>query len=1315
MRRFTVLALSFTMLVSLLDALPGGALSQASQAKSAPAPKATGSDAGSSPLFIENAGQWPEAARFQVWGGGTTMWLAEDAIWMTVVERSNVGTLECFGPEEENAERENEQRRGANIRLSFPGANPHPRLEPFDRRETHVSYFIGSDPEGWRPDVPVWGGVRYVDLYPGLDLVVSPRDGQWEWRFEGDRAGTDALRLVIEGANAIQMGSSAGRSGSAGEVRITTAASEFGLPLPAADFPIQVEGLAADGGRTPFQIMSVPASSAAVNRVAVPQDYPPALLYSTFLGAFSSEVGTGIAVDDAGNAYLTGYTFSSTFPTTLGSFDVSFNGSTDGFVVKMNSAGSGLLYGSFLGGSAADEGKDIAIDIAGNAYVVGNTRSADFPTVPGVLDTSYNGGDGDAFIVKLNTTGTSLVYGTFLGGSSSDQSRGLTIDSSGSAYVVGSTKSTDFPTTSGSFDASYNGGDSDIFVAKLNTTGAHLIYGTFLGGSSADDGYGVVLDDAGNAYVVGSTMSINFPTTPTAFDTNHNGDKDVAVVKLNASGSVLLYGTFLGGSYADAGYDISLDGAGNAYVTGQTVSRTFPTTPGAFDTDCASTPAAFVAKLNAAGSNLLYGTFMCGSSIQQGYSIAVDRVGNAYVSGVTTSSDFPTTWGAFDTSYTGRYGDAFVIKLNTAGTTLLYGTFLGGSDGENGYGIAIDNAGNAYVTGTTSSSDFPTTSGAFDTSFNNSSNYSDAFVSKLSMQNGIPPTPTLTPSLTPIRTSTPSGAGYLPLHPWPDGKLRPYEPDPQDQVITRNTWTYQLEGDITSDIYRFSFPLWIVTGAYPGGSRACFSFALILQQAGTSTVLASNPSYCFDGQSGPMVRTEDWFNETIVGVDPNAKAGDQLKLSIEHAFDWNALGAGIKYGSAHVEIPIGPGLIRTPTPTVTPTPTATPTGPWLNWADPASPLWAGSQSRQIAVDHGNLAVPVDLIATLDGPAVFEDGAATFRQHLTGPNGRARLGVKSAPGAVPGSTFTLRVTVGGLSLERGGTTVVESYLPLVLKNYDPSSIATPTVTPVPSVTLTKTPTPGATMTTIATLTPTSTPSPTTTLVTTIEPTYTATGTPTRTPTRTPTITPTSTITLTPSAPTNTRTQTSTATSTRTSTPTATLTSVAPTNTRTRTPTPTATATRTPTNTPTRTPTATPTSVSGPKPGFWKDNFNPGRIEFMVTADRAYVHSFAVYVAVTNCGNYKITRTTDVPISGSSFSASGAFSFNGTFTNDSMCSGTWRLIDYYLPGCGYLNVDPVPYGAQWQHAAAQAEDDAAGGPYFRITAVTQAAHGVLGRWQ
>ncbi|MFB3897894.1 MAG: SBBP repeat-containing protein, partial [bacterium] len=459
------------------------------------------------------------------------------------------------------------------------------------------------------------------------------------------------------------------------------------------------------------------------------------LVYSTFLGGNSSDGGYGIAVDASGNAYITGSTYSNDFPTTFGAWDTSsqdtsFSG--DVFICKLNPTGTGLVYSTYLGGTGSEVAFEIAVDTSGNAYITGVTNSSEFPITFGAWDTSINSPD-DVFVAKLNPNGTSLVYSTFLGGNSYDYLPKIALDDSGNAYITGVTASTDFPTTIGAWDTNLDGYD-DVFVTELNSTGTGLIYSTYLGGSSNDIAWGNAIDTSGNIYITGETDSNDFPTTFGAWDTSLSGPKNAFVTKLNPSGTALVYSTYLGGNNYDEAFDIVIDAAGYAYITGNANSPDFPTTFGAWDTCTNGYEDIFVTKLNPTGTNLVYSTFLGGNDMDIAYKIAVDSTGNAYITGFTESPDFPTTLNAWDTTYHRSvlfHRDIFVSKLNRTGTGLDYSTYLGGSRDDEGYSIAIDTSGNVYLTGYTGSTEFPITPGAFSLSFNGSPY--DAYVSKLAI------------------------------------------------------------------------------------------------------------------------------------------------------------------------------------------------------------------------------------------------------------------------------------------------------------------------------------------------------------------------------------------------------------------------------------------------------------------------------------------------------------------------------------------------------------------------------------------------------
>lgn len=394
-----------------------------------------------------------------------------------------------------------------------------------------------------------------------------------------------------------------------------------------------------------------------------------ALVYSTYLGGSGGEGGSAITTDAAGNAYVTGTTDSSNFPTTPGAFQPTSSGGVeaDAFVTKLSADGSTLQYSTYLGGTHNEVPRGLAVDPDGNAYVGGTTFSGDFPTTHSSLPRGF--GD-ELFVSKLNALGSSLVYSTIFGGDSTDFGDDLAIDASRNAYITGATFSSNFPTTLGAFQPA-KAGDFDVFVSKLSADGSSLIYSTHLGGSGTDGNPDLALDASGNAYVTGRTHSLNFPTA-NALQGANAGGADAFISKLNATGSALIYSTYLGGSGDEnvvfpnltsvrGGY-LALDAAGNVTVTGVTTSTNFPTTPNAFQPLQAGLGDVFVATLNATGSALTYSTYLGGSDTDMARAIAVDRMGHAYVTGVTLSQNFPIAAGAFQ-SVRAADADAFVTKL----------------------------------------------------------------------------------------------------------------------------------------------------------------------------------------------------------------------------------------------------------------------------------------------------------------------------------------------------------------------------------------------------------------------------------------------------------------------------------------------------------------------------------------------------------------------------------------------------------------------------------------------------------------------------
>ena len=397
------------------------------------------------------------------------------------------------------------------------------------------------------------------------------------------------------------------------------------------------------------------------------------LVYSTYLGGIDpdpilGETATAIALDAQGDAYVTGLTYSTSFPTTPGAFQTTFGGLEDGFVAELNPSGSALVYSTYLGGAGVDGASGIAMDAAGTTYVTGVTNSTDFPTTPGALQTIF-GGVKDAFVTALGPTGSSLVYSTYLGGPGSEGATGIAVDGAGNAYVTGLT-TTGFPITPGVVQSTPVGG-GEAFVTALNAAGSALIYSTYLGGSGGDVGNSIAVDAAGNAYVAGHTASTNFPTTPSAFQSTFAGGTiDGFVAALNSSGSALLFSTFLGGTGSDQGKGIALDAAGNAYIVGITGSTDFPITGTVIPADTGGGNDAFVTALTGTGDALVFSTHLGGNGPDGGFGIAVDSAGTTYVTGVTGNigaNSFPITPGAFQPLF-GGINDAYVTRITRVAT-----------------------------------------------------------------------------------------------------------------------------------------------------------------------------------------------------------------------------------------------------------------------------------------------------------------------------------------------------------------------------------------------------------------------------------------------------------------------------------------------------------------------------------------------------------------------------------------------------------------------------------------------------------------------
>lgn len=698
------------------------------------------------PLSFEvNQGQTDTRVKFLSRGSGYNLFLTSTEAVLVLRQGSEAQdlksldlnkereiTLQSFSSfQDKQAQNTTNSGQRAVLRMKLVGANPQPRVVGLNELPSKSHYFLGNDPKKWYTDVPHYAKVQYQDVYPGIDLVYYGNPQQLEYDFVvAPGANPGIIQLAFEDGVGQALPLDIDAQGDLviyttfGEVRqrkpyIYQEVNGTKQPISGrymllepetTDNKQQTTNNGQQAKKIGFQLATYVANKPLV--------IDPVLVYSTYLGGNTNvvgEFGRAIAVDGFGNTYLTGTTDSIDFPT-VNALQPTFAGFIDGFVAKLNSTGSSLLYTTYFGGSGRDFSYGLALDPLGNIYLTGQTSSPDFPLMNPLQ--GRRGGFDDVFIVKLNPAGSALVYSTYLGGSFREIGRSIAVDIFGNAYITGGTESTDFPTAS-PLHPTFGGGGGDAFIAKLNSTGSVLVYSTYLGGSNTEIGYDIAVDVSGRAHVIGHTQSPDFPTVNALQPTFAGGTidtfTDAFIAKLNRTGTALVYATYLGGSDGETGHGIAVDVDGNTYVTGFTRSLDFPTANalqpifGGGYTSRSDAFDVYVAKLNPTGSAFIYSTYLGGSDFDIGNDIAVDAAGNAYVICDTSSPNMPTA-NAVQPIFGGGFSDAFLAKLNPTGSAIVYATYLGGSNDvfrEFGLAVAVDAAGTAYVVGGTLSTDFP--------------------------------------------------------------------------------------------------------------------------------------------------------------------------------------------------------------------------------------------------------------------------------------------------------------------------------------------------------------------------------------------------------------------------------------------------------------------------------------------------------------------------------------------------------------------------------------------------------------------------------
>ena len=637
-------------------------------------------------FFIENHGQAPAAVRFMVKGSGITAYFSPSE----VLYRAG----------------------GKAVRIEFPGAN-YSIPEGVGELPGRANFLRGK-PEEWVTGVALYGGVVYRNLYPGIDLRYGAGGRSLKSQFEVS-PGADPSVILVRYADALDLGlsetgelliplngqrlreaapdvyqESGGQRvpveghfvlAGAGTVRLAIGPYDHSLPLivdPVLSYSTLLGGSSANAANalavdangdayitgftssynfptvTPEQNLNAGGNEVFVAKL---NGVGNGLVYSTYIGGSGDDRGYGIAVDATGSAYVTGSTTSHNFPT-RSPIQSTMLGGKNAFVLKLSPAGNALTFSTYLGGSGSDAANGIALDPSGNAYVVGDTTSLNFPATG--LQKSNKGGQ-DAFVASLSSDGSRLLYSTYLGGSGTDHGAAIAVDSSGGAYVTGSTFSTDFPLASALQTA--NAGGQDAFVARLAPGGGTLTFSTYLGGSGGtvgnpEAGQGIAIDASGNAYVAGVTGSANFPVL-NALQPSLDAGLDAFVAKLSSTGT-LLYSTYLGGSGIDVGNGVAVDSSGRAFVAGYTASTDFPI-QGGMQTANGGDYDAFVAELSPAGNSLVWSTYLGGSASDTATAVALDPAGSLYVAGWTLSANFPLA-NPFQSVNTDNYA-AFVTKI----------------------------------------------------------------------------------------------------------------------------------------------------------------------------------------------------------------------------------------------------------------------------------------------------------------------------------------------------------------------------------------------------------------------------------------------------------------------------------------------------------------------------------------------------------------------------------------------------------------------------------------------------------------------------
>ncbi len=677
--------------------------------------------------FVENCGQWPEDERFVQLGLGPSVAVEPGALTWRWERKLSESVVE-----------------GVCLRFEVEDFSPSTRVLGEEASEARFHFLLGDDPASWWTDLPGHRRVRMSDVRRDMDLVVLGRNGRLAYDIElGPDSDLSDLVIHCRGAESLRIDTD-------GSLLVDTALGTMRQTPPLSwlafedgtKIPVTCRFRLLDQCRYGFvaELDSIPTGARLV--------VDPGLEWSTLLGTRGFDRVRAITQDSAGRPIVTGPAVDRNFPTTPGAYSRTFFGG-DVFVTKFSDDGSSLGFSTFLGGMSGELGVALEVNHDDSILVGGLTSSADFPVTSNAAQPTY-AGRGDGFVASLSSDGSSLAYGSFLGGTMNDDAVEYLKPTGGLLIAAGSTASPDFPTTPNSFDTTYNDAGPfyirDCFLAVIDLSTGSLHYSTFMGGNQGDYVEGLEVIDSQNVVLCGFTESTDFPTTPGALDRTLDSRFDGFLLRLDLGSNRLAYSTFLGGTGEDYAQAMALTATGDAIVAGKTSSTDFPVTPGAFSTQHSGgwtfQEDAFIVQLSSDGSQVVWGTFLGGSRDEEIRDLAIGPWRDIFVVGESDSSDFPQR-GRVVPANAGY--DAFTSRLNSTGDRLLFSTLLGSSGDDEGWGITVDDRAAVTATGTAQFRDFPTTQGAYDTRWDLNT---DIFVTRL------PTGPVLSLQGTPTRGSS---------------------------------------------------------------------------------------------------------------------------------------------------------------------------------------------------------------------------------------------------------------------------------------------------------------------------------------------------------------------------------------------------------------------------------------------------------------------------------------------------------------------------------------------------------------------------------